>query len=160
MGPVQTFAAAAMVDEVASTLNQLIQSCKDGESGFASAAKAVEAPALRRLFQSFSQQRAEFAAELELEVRRLAQDPIQSGHAIAALHRSWMDIKAGIVGRGDGQVIRESEWGENHAIHSYEKALGTPLPQDLRLIVERQSSQMIEAREQIRSLERSHSGTK
>ena len=106
--------AADSVDAVASTLNQLIQTCRDGENGFASAATAVEEPSLRRLFQSYSQQRTEFAAELELEVRRLAQDPVQSGHASAALHRSWLDIKAGLVGRSDGLVIQECEQEEHH----------------------------------------------
>jgi uncharacterized protein (TIGR02284 family) len=158
MGSEKTFMAGS-VDEVASTLNQLMQTCRDGEHGFASAAMAVEQPALRRLFESYSQQRAEFAAELELEVRRLAQDPIKSGHASAALHRSWLDIKAGIVGRSDKEVISECERGEVVALRNYAKALDSPLPQDLRLMVERQFTQVTEAHDQIRSLERSHSGT-
>jgi uncharacterized protein (TIGR02284 family) len=148
----QTFMAADP-DQVAATLNQLIQTCKDGESGFASAAMAVEEPSLQRLFQSFSQQRTEFVAELELEVRRLAQDPVQSGHATAALRRSWMDLKAGIVGWSDGQVIAETERNEDQALDTYEKALQSALPQDLRVMVERQLTQLREARQQLRSLE-------
>jgi uncharacterized protein (TIGR02284 family) len=111
---------------------------------------------LRRLFQSYSQQRTEFAAELELEVRRLAQDPVQSGHASAALHRSWLDIKAGLVGRSDGLVIQECEQEEETALGNYEQALDSPLPNDLRIIVERQFGQIKEAHEQIRSLEHTH----
>ena len=148
--------AAGSVDAVASTLNQLIQTCRDGENGFASAATAVEEPSLRRLFQSYSQQRTEFAAELKLEVRRLAQDPVQSGHASAALHRSWLDIKAGIVGRSDGLVIQECEQEEETALGNYDHALDSPLPNDLRIIVERQFGQIKEAQEQIRSLEHTH----
>jgi uncharacterized protein (TIGR02284 family) len=152
--------AAGSVDAVASTLNRLIQTCRDGENGFASAATAVEEPSLRQLFQSHSQQRTEFAAELELEVRRLAQDPVSSGHSSAALHRSWLDIKAGIIGRSDGQVIEECEQEEKTALGNYERALDSPLPNDLRLIVERQFAQVKEAYRQIRSLERSHSGSR
>jgi uncharacterized protein (TIGR02284 family) len=143
--------AAGSVDETSSTLNQLIQTCKDGENGYASAAISVEETSLQRLFQSYSQQRTEFAAELELEVRRLAQDPVQTGHA---LHRSWLDIKAGIVGRSDGQVIHECEQQEETALGIYEQALDSPLPNDLRLIVERQFTQIKDAHDQIRSLER------
>jgi uncharacterized protein (TIGR02284 family) len=146
--------AAGSVDEISSTLNQLIQTCRDGENGYASAAVAAEETTLQRLFQSYSQQRTEFAAELDLEVRRLAQNPVQSGHASAALRRSWLDIKAGIVGRSDGQVIHECEQEEATALEIYERALDSPLPNDLRLIVERQFTQIKEAQDQIRSLER------
>ena len=38
------------VDETSSTLNQLIQTCKDGEKGFEAAAQAVNDPNLRHLF--------------------------------------------------------------------------------------------------------------
>jgi uncharacterized protein (TIGR02284 family) len=154
MGRPEPFTAESL-DEVGSTLNQLIQICKDGEAGFASAAVAVEESALRQLFQSLSQQRSEFAAELELEVRRMAQDPVQSGHASAAVHRAWLDIKAGIVGRSDRQAISQLARAQDRSISAYQKALDSPLPQDLRLIVDRQLAQMTEAREQLGSLERS-----
>jgi len=141
----------------ASTLNQLIRVCKDGEAGFLAAAGAVDDLNLRRLFESYSQQRAEFAAELQLEVRRMAEDPVDSGHATAALHRSWMDIKAGITGRDEGAVISECERGEDVAVREYQQALDSALPADLRVIVERQFLLVKEAHDQVRSLERAHS---
>lgn len=144
-------------DETASTLNQLIQTCKDGENGFQSAAQAVEDPNLKRLFESYWQQRAEFAAELQLEVRRLAEDPVDSGHATAALHRGWMDLKAEVSDRSEGDIIEECERGEDVAVQAYEKALGSDLPRDIRIIVERQFLQVKAAHDQIRSLERAHS---
>src|SRR3954469_13686928 len=89
------------VDQIASTLNELIQTSKDGENGFRAAAESVEDTNLRHLLESYAQQRAEFASELQLEVRRLAQDPVDTGHASAALHRGWMEIKAGVAGRDE-----------------------------------------------------------
>jgi uncharacterized protein (TIGR02284 family) len=142
--------------QIAATLNQLIQICKDGEGGFLTAAGAVEDLNLRRLFESYSQQRAEFAAELQLEVRRMAEDPVDSGHATAALHRSWIDIKAGITGRDEGAIISECERGEDTAVREYQQALDSELPADLRTIVERQFLQIKEAHDQIRSLERAY----
>jgi uncharacterized protein (TIGR02284 family) len=157
MSDSQDSLSAGSGDETGSTLNQLIQTCKDGEAGFESAAGAVEDPNLKRLFESYSQQRAEFAAELQLEVRRLAEDPVDSGHATAALHRSWMEIKAGVSGRNEGEIIEECERGEDVAVRAYEKALGSDLPGDIRIIVERQFLQIKAAHDQIRSLERAHS---
>jgi len=142
------------VDQIASTLNELIQTSKDGENGFRAAAGSVQDSNLRHLLESYAQQRAEFAAELQLEVRRLAQDPVDTGHATAALHRSWMDLKAGLTGRDEAAVIAECERGEDTAAGVYRKALESDLPEDLRVIVQRQSSEVEQAHEHIRSLER------
>src|SRR5215216_2242145 len=95
------------VDETASTLNDLIQTCKDGENGYRAAAEGVEDSNLRHLFESYGQQRAEFAAELQIEVRRLAQDPVDTGHAAEAIHRSSLDIKADLSGRDEATIISE-----------------------------------------------------
>lgn len=144
------------VDRTASTLNQLIQTCIDGENGFRAAAESVEDSNLRRLFESYVQQRVEFADELQLEVRRLAEDPVDTGHAGAALHRSWVDIKAGLTGRDEAAVIAECERGEDLATNAYRKALDSDLPSDIRMVVERQFLEINEAHDHIRSLERSH----
>lgn len=148
---------AGSVDEVWSTLSQLIQTCKDGEKGFETAAQAVNDPNLRHLFESYSQQRSEFAAVLQLEVQRIAKDPPQEGHLAATLHRGWMDLKAAVSGRDEGAIIAECERGEDLAVKAYETALAAPLPNDLRAVVERQFIKVQEAHDQVRSLERVHS---
>lgn len=148
---------AGSVDDVASTLNQLIQTCKDGEEGFQAAAAGVDDLNLQHLLESYSQQRSEFAAELQTEVRRLAQDPAESGHVAAALHRSWIDIKSVVTGRDEAAIIGECERGEDATVKAYEQALTSALPQDLRAVVERQFVKIKEAHDQIRSLEQVHS---
>jgi uncharacterized protein (TIGR02284 family) len=144
------------VDQTASTLNELIQTSKDGENGFRAAAASVEDSNLRRLLESYAQQRAEFVAELQLEVRRLAQDPVDTGHAAAALHRGWLDIKASLTGRDEAAVIAECERGEDIAVGVYQKALDSDLPADLRMVVQRQFLEVQQAHDHIRSLERTH----
>jgi uncharacterized protein (TIGR02284 family) len=145
------------VDGVASTLNQLIQTCKDGESGFRAAAGAVDDSNLRRLFESYSQQRAEFAAELQLEVERLAETPATEGHAAGALHRGWINIKSLVTGKDEGAIIAECERGEDFAVQAYERALRTELSADLKGVVDRQFIKIKEAHDQVRSLEQVHS---
>lgn len=144
-------------DDVASTLNQLIQTCKDGERGFHAAAAGVDDPNLRHLFESYSQQRSEFAAGLQVEVERLAHDPATQGNTGAAVHRGWMEIKAAVTGREEGAIISECERGEDLAVKAYEQALGSALPADLNALVERQFLKIKEAHDQIRSLEQVHS---
>jgi uncharacterized protein (TIGR02284 family) len=144
------------VDQTASTLNELIQTSRDGENGFRAAAESVEDSNLRRLLESYAQQRAEFVAELQLEVRRLAQDPVDTGHAAAAFHRGWLDIKASLTGRDEAAVIAECERGEDIAVGVYQKALDSDLPADLRMVVQRQFLEVQQAHDHIRSLERTH----
>jgi uncharacterized protein (TIGR02284 family) len=153
----ETDPSAGSVDDISSTLNQLIQACKDGENGFQTAAKAVSDPNLRHLFESYSQQRSEFAAELGVEVQRLAQDPASRGHVAAALHRGWMELEAAVTGRDEGVIIAECERGEDLAVKAYEQALSVALPPDLKAIAERQLIKIQEAHDQLRSLERVHS---
>jgi len=145
------------VDEVASTLNGLIQTCKDGENGFKVAAVAVDDINLQHLLQSYSQQRSEFAAELQTEVQRLDHDPARAGHVAAALHRGWMDIKSLATGRDEAAIIAECERGEDVAVKAYDQALRSELPADLRALVERQFLKVKDAHDQIRSLEQIHS---
>jgi uncharacterized protein (TIGR02284 family) len=148
---------ADSVDQVVSTLNRLIETCRDGESGFKLAAGAVDDLNLQHLLESYSQQRTEFAAELQNEVRRLGEDPVNAGHITASLHRGWMDIRSAVAGREEGPIIAECERGEDAAVKAYEEAVATPLPLDIRAVVERQFSKIKDAHDQIRSLEQIHS---
>jgi uncharacterized protein (TIGR02284 family) len=145
------------VDALASTLNQLVQTCRDGEQGFRVAVEGVDDPNLQHLFESYAHQRGEFAAELEQEVERLGQKPAEAGHLTAALHRGWTSIRAAVTGRDEGAIISECERGEDIAVRSYQEALSTSLPADLRALVERQLMKIQEAHDQVRSLEQVHS---
>src|SRR4051794_34295120 len=74
-------------DDVISTLNGLIETCKDGQNGFQQAAEGVERSDLKSLFYEFSQQRAQFAGELQSLVQGLGGDPENSGSVAGAIHR-------------------------------------------------------------------------
>jgi uncharacterized protein (TIGR02284 family) len=141
-------------DAVISTLNNLIETCKDGQNGFQTAAGGVHRSELKTLFHQYSQQRAQFAGELQSEVLRLGGDPTQAGSVAASLHRGWIDIKAAVTGYDENAVIAECERGEDSAVKNYSEALEGDLPNDVRTIVERQHAQVREAHDRIRSLER------
>jgi uncharacterized protein (TIGR02284 family) len=144
-------------DEVISTLNNLIETCKDGQEGFRTAAEGVKNSELKTLFNTYSQQRAQFAAELQSEVRRLGGDPENTGSVAATLHRGWINIKSAVTGEDEGAVIAECERGEDSAVKNYKDAQATGLPSDVSAIVERQYGQVKEAHDRIRSLEKATS---
>jgi uncharacterized protein (TIGR02284 family) len=141
-------------EEVISTLNDLIETCRDGQSGFKTAAEGVESSELKQLFYGYSQLRAQYVGELQDEVRRLGGDPENSGSLSASLHRGWMDIKSAVTGGDEGSIITECGRGEEAAVKTYSDALGRDLPAGVRPVIERQFASIREARDHIRSLER------
>jgi len=146
-------------DEVISTLNNLVETCKDGQNGFRTAAEGVKDTKLTTLFNTYSQQRGQFAAELQNEVRRLGGEPEETGSTAAVLHRGWINIKSAVTGEDEGAIISECERGEDSAVKAYEEALKNNLQGDVKMLLERQFSQVKEAHDLVRSLEKSKAQT-
>jgi uncharacterized protein (TIGR02284 family) len=144
-------------DTTISTLNNLIETCKDGENGFRTASDGVKNQELKTLFLTYSQQRAQFASELQAEVRRFGGDPEQTGSVAATLHRGWINIKSTVTGEDEGAVISECERGEDSAVRNYQDALKESLPADLQTTIQRQYAQVKEAHDRIRALEKADS---
>jgi uncharacterized protein (TIGR02284 family) len=146
-------------EEVIGYLDDLIETCKDGEEGFRAAAENVgeEGDAeLRTLFNTYAQQRARFAAELQNEVLHRGGDPAKSGHVSAAFHRGWMNLKSAVSQRSEASIIAECDAGEQAAMRNYENVLKRNLPSDLLAIVDTQYSEIRLAHDRIRSLERAY----
>jgi uncharacterized protein (TIGR02284 family) len=62
-------------DDVISTINGLIQTCKDGQEGFQESAEAIQDSQLKSVFYELGQQRAKFTGELQGLVRELGGIP-------------------------------------------------------------------------------------
>lgn len=139
-------------DDIISTLNNLIQTCKDGADGFREAAEGVKSDDLRDLFTRYTQQRAQFATELQDEVRKLGGEPETSGSIAASLHRGWINIREALQGNDESAVLNECERGEDVAVDAYQDALKQALPSDIMTIVERQYMQIREAHDRVKSL--------
>ena len=142
--------------DVISALNGLIETCKDGEKGFRTAAEGIANGDLATLFLNYAEQRASFAAELQAEVRRLGGDPEDAGSAMGAVHRGWIDIKSAVAGKDEAAVIAEAERGEDHAVRDYRQALERNLPTSVQTIVENQYIHVRDAHDHVRALERLH----
>ena len=140
--------------EVISTLNNLIETSRDGQEGFRTAAEGVRSAELRELFHAFARQRASFVGELQDEVRRLGGDPERTGSLVASLHRGWMGLRAALEGNDDRAVVGECERGEDAALAAYRAALDTDMHANVRAMVERQFAEVKEARNLISNLER------
>ncbi|MGB8507800.1 MAG: PA2169 family four-helix-bundle protein [Pyrinomonadaceae bacterium] len=144
-------------EEVISTLNNLIETCKDGQNGFQTAADGIKNSELKTLFHTYATQRAQFSGEIQDEVRRLGGDPEQTGSVAAALHRGWIDIKSAVTGEDESAIINECERGEDSAVSNYKEALAADLPANVRSVVERQYAQVKEAHDRISAMKKAGS---
>jgi uncharacterized protein (TIGR02284 family) len=142
----------ATPDPVTTTLNQLIETCKDAENGFHTAAENVKTPELKQLFHRYEQQRANFATELQTEVQRLGGTPEDGGTVTAALHRGWMNLKALVGSKDECAILSECERAEDAARKAYEEAVRSTMPPEVRAVVARQYEQVQEAHGRIRAL--------
>src|SRR5262245_48607989 len=120
--------------EVISTLNDLIEACRDGQGGFRIAADYIQNSEFRRLFNIFSQQRAQFVSELQLEVHRLGGRSEQRDSAFERFQRGWVDIQSAVVRGDEGSIIAECQRGEEAALSSYQDALSLDLPLDVQYV--------------------------
>lgn len=138
--------------EVISTLNELIETCRDGQEGFRTAAEGVKSAELRELFHAYARQRAGFTSELQDEVRRLGGEPERTGSLVASLHRGWMGLRAALEGNDDRAIVGECERGESVALEAYRSALDRDLPANVRATIERQFAEVKEAHHRIANL--------
>jgi uncharacterized protein (TIGR02284 family) len=139
--------------EIASTINNLIETLKDGEKGFKEAADAVNDPEMKSLFTEYSAQRHQFASELQSEIRSLGgAEPETGGSAAGAMHRGWMDLKSAISGKDESAILAECERGEDSAVKEFTGAIGKPLSSPLRDIVFRQYTEIKRAHDRIKQL--------
>jgi uncharacterized protein (TIGR02284 family) len=139
-------------DEVISTLNDLIETSKDGEEGFRSCAEDSSDPQLKTFFSNRAQSCRAAVVELQDLVRTYGGDPETSGGLGGALHRRWVDIKSMVTGKDDKAILTECERGEDVAVASYRKALEKNLPVEARAIVERQYQGVLQNHDQVRAL--------
>jgi uncharacterized protein (TIGR02284 family) len=139
-------------DDVISTLNDLIETCKDGEEGFRTCAEDISDPQLKTLFMDRAQSCASSANELQEFVISLGGDPETRSSLSGTLHRRWVDLKSAITGKDDEAILNECERGEDVAVKSYRNALEKDLPPDIRSVVERQYNGVLRNHDQVKSL--------
>lgn len=155
---VNSTGASISNDDVISTLNGLIETCKDGQEGFKTAAEGIERSDLKSLFYEFAQQRAQFAGELQSLVRDMGGDPENSASLAGTIHRGWINIKSAVTGKDEASILNECERGEDSAKNAYKSALEQTLPANVAGTVQTQYTAVQSAHDRIRALRDSANG--
>ncbi|RTQ46060.1 PA2169 family four-helix-bundle protein [Hymenobacter gummosus] len=148
----------AITPESARVFNDLVEINKTGAKGYQEAAEGVTDPQLKAELSRLSQQRAQFAAELEQQARQLGVEaPSQEGtiegaltDAAAAVHRGWINLKSAITGQSDSAILGECETGDKVALEAYESALkAQSIPAQASSVIQKQHSEILAAKNQV-----------
>lgn len=136
---------------------ELVETLKDGQKGFASAAEKLrdsDQPAAAATFQRLSEQRAGFARDIVAMGHEYGDDVDKGGTATAALHRGWLALKDALTGDDSSGVIGAAVTGEDHAVSEYEKALEEDdLSDGFRAVVQQQHTAIVAARDEVKALQ-------
>jgi uncharacterized protein (TIGR02284 family) len=124
--------------DVVDVLQDLVETCKDGEHGFRESAEQAKRQDLKSLFLQRADACRRGAEELNDQIRHLGGTVETSGSALGTVHRGWVAVKATLTTYDDHAVLEECERGEDNALARYRKALKSPLPENIRQLVERQ----------------------
>lgn len=136
-----------------SILNDLIETCKDGQQGYTTAAKDAKDAELARVFSHYAAQRGNYIREMQQRVRALGGDPDKHGSVSGTLHRGWIDLKATLTTNEPHAVLSECERGEDSAVANYRDAMvQTELDTETRALVQRQAAGVKEAHDRIKQL--------
>ena len=136
-------------------LNELVETLKDGQKGYADAMTDVEDSALKETFKKYAVQRAGFITEIEDQMFKLDLKPEESsnGSVTATVHRAWIDLRAALTSKDNKAVLSECERGEDYAVKAYQTALeAQDLPSNLKSVIEKQYQGVQEAHNNIKAL--------
>jgi uncharacterized protein (TIGR02284 family) len=79
-------------------------------------------------------------------------DPLGLG---GMMHASWISLKSMVTGHNVHGILVEAERAEDWSLKTYQVALGTTLPPEIRSIIQRQFEEVQVAHDRIKSLRES-----
>ena len=139
-------------DRTVDSLNDLIETCRDGEYGFAACAEHCQSPSLKTLLLKREAECGDAAEELQNLVLRLDGRPESGGSTTGAIHRGWVAVRGTLSGYTDKSMLDECERGEDATLAAYRRAPKHIFAAHVRLVVERQQQGAQRNHAQIKAL--------
>ena len=134
-------------------LNELVETLKEGEKGYAEAMTDVEDADLKETFKEFALQRSGYINEIEDQMLKLNLNPDESTSVTSKVHRAFINLKGLVTGKDRTAILNECERGEDYAVKAYQTALkAQDLPSTVKGIIEKQYQGVQAAYSKIKSL--------
>ncbi len=115
------------IDKTIDVLNKLVEINNDRIEGYLTASRETDEQDLKSLFQQFAQISEKCKQELSSEIFRLGGTATDGTKISGKFYRTWMDIKSSVTGHDRIALLNSCEYGEEHAIETYEKVLNDDL---------------------------------
>jgi uncharacterized protein (TIGR02284 family) len=131
-------------------LSELVQVSQDAEKGFQKAASETHDQREQALFRMTAQERAQFALQLQKEMRKMGGSPPYGGTALGMLHRGWMGIRYQLTFHSENSVKQECLRGEEKALGAYQDLFWDKLLPEIQPLLEEQYVRIIEMRDRLR----------
>ena len=134
-------------------LRDLIRINNDRVTGYSKAATQAKDQDLQSFFGQLAQQSRQFANELRSLLSANDKDVTDETTTAGKIYRAWMDVKATFGGDDRKNVLASCEFGEDAAQKAYKSAFKEDdLSPDVRAIIERQKSELLEAHDRIKMM--------
>jgi uncharacterized protein (TIGR02284 family) len=105
------------------TLNKLVEINNDRIEGYETASKETDEQELKNVFSHLAQTSHNCNQELTSEIHLLGGTPTEGTRTSGKFFRVWMDVKAALAGNDRKAILSSCEYGEDHAIETYENVL-------------------------------------
>ena len=136
---VETTPAALMSeDQVVAVLNELVETGKDGEAGFAWCAEHCASVPLRALCVRRAAEAGAAARELPDLVVAHGGQPTASGTKSGVVRRGWVTVVSGMQASDDLTMLDACLRASESALERYRAALRKDLPLTVMAVVQRQ----------------------
>ena len=122
-------------------LDDLIELNRDAYTGYTTAAEGIDSDVYRQILTDHADERQQFAAELSEIVKQYGGVPPESGNALGALHRAWIQLKNALTS-GDRAILAECSQAETVLTNQYKHAVRQPVPADVHDVLTKQMSDL------------------
>jgi uncharacterized protein (TIGR02284 family) len=146
----------ATVSDDKQVAKELVETLKDGERGFASAAEKLrdsDHPEWASTLQGLSKQREGFHRDIVAMGHDYGEDVDKGSTVTGAAHRGWIALKDALTGDDPSGVLKAALTGEDHAVSEYEQALKQDLSPGFHEVVSRQYAAVVAARDEVKALQ-------
>src|SRR4030095_10940921 len=109
--------------KLVSVLNQLVRINKDRIEGYQLAAKEIDDPELKSLFNKYANDSIGYRDELVNDVSSMGGEAAEDTTVSGKAYRVWMEAKATVTGRDRKAILSSCEFGEDAALEAYDDAL-------------------------------------
>jgi uncharacterized protein (TIGR02284 family) len=106
------------------TLNELIEATRDSANFYTDAAKSVDNPELRRLFDHMASSKNGLVGSMSKEVRAEGAEPARAGTFRGALREVYEDVRASIgQEKSDYSYVSELEKSEDQLMEAFHEVI-------------------------------------